>query len=99
MTNTSCLDSVHNKIMRFHLKYLLIYSVIIQSACEIHPFPAILNEIYIYKNLHATYFLTRLYLKTNLLKKQFLNRSVLTLDLADVCVLNFLDVSFTFGRN
>ena len=42
MTNRSRLDLVHTKIMRFHLKYLLIYSVISQSACEIHPFHAIL---------------------------------------------------------
>ena len=35
------LDSVHTKIMWFHVKYLLIYSLIIQSACEIHPFYAI----------------------------------------------------------
>ena len=55
-----------------------------------------LNEIYIYKNLHATYFLAGLYLKTNLLKKQFLNRSVLTLGLADDRVLSLLDVHFTF---
>ena len=48
MTNLSRLDSVHTKIMRFHLKYLLIYSVIIQSACEIHPFHAILKYIRLY---------------------------------------------------
>ena len=58
-----------------------------------------MKHILFYKNLHATYFLARLYLKTNLLKKQFLNHSVLTLGLADVCILSFLDISFTFGRN
>ena len=46
MTNRSRLDSVHTKIMRLHLRYLLIYSVISQSACEIHPFHAILKQIY-----------------------------------------------------
>ena len=30
--------------MRFHLKYLLIYLVIIQSACEIRPFRATLHR-------------------------------------------------------
>ena len=42
MTNTWRLDSLNTKIMLLHVEYLLIYSVIIQSACEIHPFHVIL---------------------------------------------------------